>query len=337
MRVFVYSFLFLLVFVLSNSVVAQCIKNLAFEGAGVRGIAYVGSLRYLEENHLLDSVEKISGTSAGAIVALAISLGYTSHEVEKLVYETKIQKFNDGKFFFIGGVRRLNRNYGWYRGKQFDKWLKAIIENKTGNPDITFRQMHERQYKDIYVTGTSLNNQRLIVFSNETYPDMKVSDAVRISMSIPMYFEAVIIDSLGNIIERKDAKPFHDLMVDGGLTGNFPIAVFDSISQGTRIVNRATLGLRIDSPEQIAYDSIAKGLAPVPIGRFKTYVGAFYNYVIENLNRSQLTEEDWLRTLSISSGNIGPKVRKLSVDEKNILISNGYKAMKLHDELRRQK
>lgn len=87
-----------------------------------------------------------------------------------------------------------------------------------------------------------------------------------------------------------------------------------------------TIGLRIDTPEQIRYDSMQAGLAPIPITRFRHYVASFYNYVIENLNRSTLTSDDWKRTISISSGAIGPKIRKLSVQEKNLLVSNGYQA-----------
>lgn len=56
-------------------------------------------------------------------------------------------------------------------------------------------------------------------------------------------------------------------------------------------------------------------------------MAAFYSYAIENLNRVPLISEDWERTVSISSGDIGPKIRKLSVEEKDLLIGNGYAAM----------
>jgi NTE family protein len=120
--------------------------------------------------------------------------------------------------------------------------------------------------------------------------------------------------------------------VDGGFTGNFPIAIFDSTAvhdgQNIRIPNPNTLGLRIDTPEQISYDSLGLGLAPIPISRFRNYIGAFYNYVIENLNRNTLTPSDWSRTVSISSGSIGPKIRKLKPAEKKLLVENGYEAVK---------
>ncbi len=315
-----------------NPCAAQPYKNLVLEGAGVRGVAYAGVIKFMEENKMLHQIEKVAGTSAGAIAALAISIGYSSQEIEQLMYKTKLQKFNDGKFFFVGGLARLNKNYGWYRGKSFTKWLQVIIENKTGNANITFQELHDRKFKDLYVTGTSLTSQKLIVFSHETYPQMKVKDAVRISMSIPLYFEAVLIDSLGSTINKKNAKGHFDIMVDGGLTGNFPISVFDSYTSSdrnaSRIINQSTIGIRIDTPEQIRYDKAQIGLAPIPIERFKDYLSAFYNYALENLNRTSLTKEDWARTISVSSGEIGPKIRKLSVQEKNTLINNGYNAMK---------
>jgi NTE family protein len=321
----------LFIFVSLTGLYAQPFTNLVLEGGGVRGIAYAGSIRYLEEKGLIKSVTNVGGTSAGAIAALTIALGYSSAEIEDLIYNTRIQKFNDGKFIFVGGVSRLNRNFGWYRGKAFTRWLADIIEKKTGDPDITFGELKTRGFKNLYVTGTSLNTQKLLVFSHETYPDMKIKDAVRISMSIPFYFEAVYIDKNGHVKNRREVAPDDDLVVDGGLTGNYPIAMFDDVQQGripTRVSNPATLGLRIDTPEQIRADSLHQGLAPIPIHRFRHYVAAFYNYVIENLNRNTLTPEDWARTVSISSGTIGPKIRKLSAQEKNLLISNGYNAMK---------
>lgn len=153
----------------------------------------------LESQHLLQSVEKVGGTSAGAITALMASLGYTAEEMAAIISDTKFQKFNDGRFIFIGGLLRMRQNYGWYRSKNFSGWLEDIIRNKTGLADITFRGLHDRGYKDLYVTASCLNRQKLYVFSYETYPDMKVKDAVRASMSVPLYFEAVFIDSTGNV------------------------------------------------------------------------------------------------------------------------------------------
>jgi NTE family protein len=305
-------------------------KNLVFEGAGVRGLAYAGVIMELENRQLVPGIERVGGTSAGAIAALMVSLGYNGGEIAAITSELKLQAFNDGRFFFIGGFSRLGRSYGWYRGKAIEKWIGRIIHEKTGNEEITFLELkRDSKFKDLYVTGTNLSAQKMVIFSAETYPTMKVRDAVRISMSIPLYFQAVRIDSAGQVLDvKKDHRG--DVFVDGGLTGNFPLQMFDSIAMnGSRIPNPATVGLRIDTPVQIRSDHEKRGLAPHQIITLKNYVASVYSYIIENLNRSQLTEEDWQRTVSISCGAIGPKIRKLSKEEKSFLISSGKHSIAL--------
>ncbi len=300
------------------------IKNLVFEGAGIRGIAYCGAIKEMEIAGMIQPVEKVGGTSAGAVVALTISLGYTGTEIQNIIAITNFKKLNDGNYFLAGGINRVNKYFGWYRGRKVENLLEEIIAKKTGDADITFEELHQKGFKDLYITGTCLNKQRLIIFSHETYPAMKVKDAVRISMSIPLYFESVIIDTDGKVIQHPKNKEGLDVMVDGGITANFPIRIFDT---GTNH-DQATLGFRIDSDEQIKNDRESKNMAPMQVGNFKQYLKAFYNIVIENLNRQQLTPEDWQRTVSISDGKIGPRIRKLSEKEINVLIENGSGAMK---------
>ena len=300
------------------------IKNLVFEGAGVRGIAYCGAVQEMESKRIMEGIERVGGTSSGAIVALTISLGYTGKEIENIISKTNFKKFNDGGFFFIGGINRLNKHFGWYKGKKFGKWLEKMIKEKTGNENITFEELHQKGFKDLYITGTSLNKQKAVVFSYESFPKMKIKDAVRISISIPLYFEPVFIDSSGKIFDRPRQKQEFDMMVDGGLLENFPIHIFDKQQP-----DPYTIGFRIDHEPQIENDRRDKALAEMPVDNLKQYFGAFYNIIIENLNRQRLTFTDWQRTVSISDGNVLPKVRKLSKEEVTILIENGKKAV--HD------
>lgn len=298
------------------------IKSLVFEGAGVRGIAYCGAVQEMESKKMMDSIERVGGTSSGAITALAISLGYSGKEIENIISKTNFKKFNDGGFFFIGGIIRLNNNFGWYKGKKFAKWLEKIIKEKTGNENITFAELHQKGFKDLYITGTSLNKQKAVVFSYETYPKMKIKDAVRISISIPLYFEPVYIDSAGKTFDHPKQTQAFDMMVDGGVLENFPIHIFDKQQP-----DPYTIGFRIDHVPQIENDKGDKNLAEMPVQDLKQYFGAFYNIVIENLNRQRLTITDWQRTVSISDGDVLPKVRKLSKEEITVLIENGRKAV----------
>ncbi len=308
------------------------VKNLVFEGAGMRGLAYCGALTVLEEEGLTTDIERVGGTSAGAITALLFSLGYTADEMGTLISTTKFKKFNDGKFWIFGGISRMKNKYGWYRCRRFSDFIGALIAEKTGDSEITFEEFHRQGYKDLYVTATCLNRQNMVVLSRETYPKMKVRDAVRISMSIPLYFQAVFVDEVGNVYNKQQGDKRLDIMVDGGIIGNFPIQLFDSIaidSTGAayRIPNPETLGIRMDSDAQIAADQDNQSLAHLEINNLKDYINAFYTIVIENLNRNELTEMDWKRTVSISHKGIVPKVKRLKKAQKNMLIESGRRAM----------
>ncbi len=304
-------------------------KNLVFEGAGIRGLAYAGAIAELERRDMLVQIEKVAGTSAGATTALMLALGYTSAEIMELISETHFKEFNDGQYFFIGGLFRTKNQFGWYRSERINKWLENVILFKTADANITFQQMRKMGYKDLYITATSLNRQKMIVLSKDSYPDMKVKDAVRISMSIPLYFQPAFMDSMGRVYEDFDEDKNLDIVIDGGLVGNFPIFIFDSLDNGERVPNPETLGLRIDSDRQIESDKNSRELSPIKIKNIADYLESLYIFTIENLNRTELTDADWARTVSISDANIGPRIKNLSRAEKQSLIVSGRSSM--HD------
>jgi NTE family protein len=319
------------------------IRNLVFEGGGIRGIAYAGALSELQNRKVLDSITRVAGTSAGAIAATLFAVGYTSEEISKAIYELEIKSMADGRWIFIGGATRVVRKYGWYRGDNFTKWIGALIKKKTGKENLSFRELYELSLKDphfkqLFLTGTNLSQQRLTIFSKETYPFMEVRNAVRVSMGIPLFYKAVVLDNKGVVIHKKRHFCEGDVYVDGGIIGNFPIHIFDykryMIHGGdsTPVINSETLGLRLDTDEQISHDRSSLGLAPRNISGFRDYVDAFYNLMLENLNRQNLTKEDWKRTVSISTVGIAPKVRKMSVAEKESLIGSGRRGVREYFE-----
>jgi len=89
-----------------------------------------------------------------------------------------------------------------------------LIREKTGSEHSTFNDLSNRNFRDLFLVGTNLSTQFAEVFSIEHTPRMRVVDAVRISMSIPLFFAAV-----RNVRE--------DVYVDGGVFDNYPIKLFD--------------------------------------------------------------------------------------------------------------
>ena len=127
-----------------------------------------------------------------------MSLNYSAEEFLKIMMTLNFEKFEDGCDLI--GPFRLIRHFGWFKGNYFLNLMESYIEKKTGdgqkpgNGRATFRDLVEeyrdRHFKRLYVFGTNLTQQAVQEFSYETTPHVAVADAVRISMSIPFFFEA---------------------------------------------------------------------------------------------------------------------------------------------------
>ncbi|MEJ7682298.1 MAG: patatin-like phospholipase family protein [Segetibacter sp.] len=291
----------------------QPYKNLVLEGGGVRGFTYIGAFEILDSLGILEPIEKIGGTSAGAIQAALLAIGYTPAELINVAANIPLKEFNDG--FLPGGFSRVSNKLGFFKGDKLNKWIEQLIAAKTGDANITFMQLHQQRsakhYKDLYITGTDLTYRSLRIFSYESYPDMQIKDAVRISFSIPLYFEPVLIDDDGKVQQDRNNRKLH-LMVDGGLLSNYPVQMFDSVkytpdsSENAFMENNETLGLLLDRPEQLTYN---EGIYPLPIRSLGEYIRAVYQTLIDKPN----PDVKWLkRTITISHMNMTGRVRKLS-------------------------
>ncbi len=234
-------------------------RNLVFKGGGVRGIAYMGALEALEQRGILQNIERVAGSSAGAIAATLASFRLPVDETVEIfdsldltkVPQTSLSSRELKKLPPLNNadnIRRLVEKYGWYSSSYFHKWLGEVIASQCGrNPRATFNDFHMRGYRDLHVVAANLSRKRTDVFSYETTPDVAVADAVRLSMSIPFFFEAI----------RFDGKEFGkgDYFVDGGLFDNYPIHLFDQ-PQYARLnpfykngINWETFGLFLKSDE----------------------------------------------------------------------------------------
>ncbi|MBM3137859.1 MAG: patatin-like phospholipase family protein [Chloroflexi bacterium] len=229
-------------------------RNLVFKGGGVRGIAYMGALELLEAEGILRNIERVAGTSAGAIAAALVSFRRPVDDTIRMFDSLDLNKIpQNGSEAHIGGLkflplkntesyRRIFERYGWYSSDYFYQWLEEVIAGQCGGDRrATFNDFRRRGFRDLHIVASNLSRRRAEDFSYATTPNVAVADAVRMSMSIPLYFEAL----------RFDGQNFGqgDYYVDGGLFNNYPIHLFDQDSyvHNKRFfrggVNWETLGL----------------------------------------------------------------------------------------------
>jgi NTE family protein len=189
-------------------------RNLIFEGGGVKGIAYSGALAVLEQRGILRRIKRVGGASAGAINASLLALGYSLGEIRDILANLDFRNFMDDDWGVLRDAKRLVRDFGWYKGDFFRQWMAHLVEAKTGNPDATFADLAKRRGKPkLHLVATNLATRLSQVYSKDYSPALPVADAVRHSMSIPLFFAAV--------------RESDDLFVDGGVLDNYLIRLFD--------------------------------------------------------------------------------------------------------------
>jgi NTE family protein len=303
-------------------------KNLVFEGGGVKGIAYGGALEVLNSMNVLPGIQRIAGTSAGAINATLLALGYTSTDVAGIIAGTNFKDFEDGNL--ISEVFGVTKKYGWYKGDKFKEWIGKYIKEKTGNADITFRQLAQQAqakgFRQLYVVSTNLTRQQAMVFSHEAdhFPDTSIKEAVRMSMSIPLYFQSVMKNN--------------EVWVDGGVSWNYPVNLFDDTRYVTQsqnaekvayntnpgyVFNYETLGFRLDSTKVIEYNKDNWKSEPVQINNIKDYAVGLVNFLMEMANKKHLHQNDWNRTIFIDTLDVKTTDFKLSSAKINELLARG--------------
>jgi len=314
-------------------------RNLVFEGGGVKGIAYLGAMEVLEEKGILDSIERVGGTSVGAINALMVALGYNQAEQKEQLWKLDFNDFKDSSWDIFRNIGRIFQRYGWNKGDAALKWLEGLVAKKMDNPMATFQDLKDKGRPDLFVYGTNLCTHFGEVFSRERYADTSIAKAVRTSMSIPLYFTAM-----------RDKE--QNVLVDGGCLNNYPVKLFDrqKYLTGTKasrmglirpyykamntsflkehpdsspyIYNRETLGFRLDTKVEIAAFRYNEPSIHT-INKFQEYVKELVKTMLDVQNNVHLHSDDWQRTIYIDT--LGVSTTDFSIDDatKNKLVKSG--------------
>ncbi|KAK2564725.1 Uncharacterized protein P5673_011405 [Acropora cervicornis] len=192
-------------------------ENLVFEGGGNKGMAYVGALQVLESAGIMKNIKRVAGASAGAIIATLIALGYDSKDLQEFLEQDLRRILVDHTCGYCSLLPNLLKGFGWNPGKRMLKWFGEQLKERTGDSDITFKEVLERFHKELCIVVTNLNQMSVEYFHPKTTPNTPIRRAVRMSVALPGVFQCV----------REMNNDYEDVYVDGGLLCNYPIHAFD--------------------------------------------------------------------------------------------------------------
>ena len=244
-----------------------------FSGGGTKLSAHIGILDAI--NTLNIEFQHIVGVSGGSIISALYCIGMPLDDIKKLAIET-----NFITLLLQGGLSS---------GDAFERWMDEKLEGKSFK-DIS---------KDLHILATDVNGGGPIVFNKENSADLKISKAVRFSMSIPIFFSF---------------KSYKDhILVDGAILSED--AIFnDWAGDGTPVIC-----FRLKS-DQVTDKPFKKSWLPIV-----QYVMMLIRTFMTAMSREYVHDQYWKNTIIINTGKLSPVDFNMTIQEKETLYEIGYK------------
>jgi hypothetical protein len=210
---------------LSFIIPVKRITRLAFCGGGVEGAAYPDAIIAMKELGLINHIDTVAGSSAGAFMALLVALGCTTEEIKTITDEINFAKFMDFSSKNNEAIKTIIQNkvnhhidilasmvQFVYNEKDFlidfnkSTLLTMLAQLKNKRP-FTFANLSqlsdfykiffpkENIIKDIIISGTNITDEKLTLFSTRTSPEMEIARAIHISAAFAIFFKSADVDS----------------------------------------------------------------------------------------------------------------------------------------------
>ena len=314
--------------------------DLVFQGGGVKGIGLVGAYSVLEKRGY--QPVNMAGASAGAIVAALVAAGYSAEELRGIMMDIPFDKFTDeaweDRIWLLARPLSLLKDKGVYEGKYFHDWIKEKLSQKMGKEEVTFGDLRRDGIPEdadpvfhhkLQVIVSDVTERRMVVLPRDykdlgwAHPDnVPVALAVRMSMSIPLFFEPV--PHVNQYTSREHT------IVDGGMLSNFPVWLFDA--PPGREAKRPTFGLKLiqkdTQAELVNPDFDLKSEFMKMLKRSET-LGYFWSLVetmMEAHDRFYIDQERFDKTIDIDTKGVGTTEFELSNERKTELYDSGREA-----------
>jgi NTE family protein len=207
--------------------------DLVLEGGGVKGLGTVGAvLALLDAGY---EFPRVAGTSVGALAAAFVATGVDADGLEAVLARFDLRRIPDRRLPvpLLGEGWSLLTGRGAFEGDYVQDWVEGELARLGVRTFGDLRRddagddeslPSEHRYK-LVVTVTDVTHGRLLRLPWDYHlfnlpPDeQSVAEAVRMSLSIPLYFRPCTL--------RDPLRGTTATIVDGGVLSNFPVEIFD--------------------------------------------------------------------------------------------------------------
>jgi len=191
----------------NNDDMKPIIDTCVLSGGSIKGIAYIGVLKALDDKHILKNIKTFAGTSIGGIVSALYIIGYTYEELMEFIILLDLKKLKCVKpEIFLD-------HFGIDDWSNMEIVMNKMFKLKNIDTNITFLDLYKKTNIKLILTTVCINEKKLYYLSHETYPNMPVILGLRMTSSVPFWFVPVTYEN--------------KLFIDGGIMNNYPIELFN--------------------------------------------------------------------------------------------------------------
>lgn len=289
-----------------------------FSGGGIKALGFAGALKAAAEAGYTEW-HQLAGTSAGAITAMTLAVGYDADAIKQKLDAFDFAKVADyGGPFGIGRIANLIVRGALTHGKVLKEFIEQLLQDAP-RPATKFGELGGR----LRVIGTDLAHSRMVIFPEDVKlyvddsgsrldpDDFPIAEAVRISAGYPYFFPPL---RLRDAVTREEG-----MLVDGGVVSAYPVFLFDAPQP-----QHPTWGFQLFSgfsSEKPTYEAI-RGTG-WPIDMLKATLDSATS-ALDKLAQQAFGN----RSIAIPTGDVSTLDFALTEEQKALLYDSGYQAAK---------
>lgn len=278
--------------------------GIALAGGGLKGVAYIGALKALEELGI--KIDYISGTSSGSMAASLYAMGCAPEEMKKIIYESYKNLVKIPKKPIISSV-------GTYITKK-QLTLEGLISGERVE-NLIQNAAKERNYDNIKeikmplaITTVDTISTKECIFLSKDYNlknddidyiyDISIGKAVRSSMAFPGIFTTSKFKNYnfidGGTKDNLPIKVLKDMGADVTIGLSFKLDDYDTENQNILSILLRTVDifslkdvLNAQKEASIAIEIDAKGTSLMEIDNIDECIEIGYNAIMERKEEIQ--------------------------------------------------
>ena len=298
--------------------------GLVFEGGGILGICHGGALIRLYELGGLKHIEYLVGTSVGSIISTGLALGASSYYIKSKLFSMDTSRVEDGGNIF-SKICRFFFKFGVNKGDYIETFIEEIINDLTGNKNITFQEAYDLTGIHLTIPYLSVKEKRTKYADYINTPILHIKTAVRWSSTMPFVFKPNRIYNKGKL---------SDLILDGGILDNYPLHVLKDQECNSRNIIGFKLcdKTEMDQYKQYSDDNNGDEGNENLSTNLVDFTVDLFEILYQKLMGSHVHKDEWKLTCKIDIGKYKSTDFNLTDEDKMWLYNSGRDAVDKHLE-----